>query len=173
MKKDDIDIYYERGFRGGRPSVYVKVDRYATGLNAEDFDCSEETLDMAREYSFEMQQWQFWEDAQDIAEHHLGKHVKVYSAGRSGGHLIVDGLEPVEDWDAIMVSAWGRFEAAVKADIKYRCSNEVVAEDIRANRWNEEGAEPFNFIETKDGQRLCIAELKAQAKAAGFAPVIR
>jgi len=173
MKKSDIDIYYERGFRGGRPSVNVKVHRFAPGLRAENFNCSEETLDQAREYAFEAAQRQFWEDVQDTAEYYLGAGIKVYSAGRSGGHLIVSDLDPVEDWDAIKVSAWGRFEASILADIAFRSSDAQVEEDIRANRWNEDGAEAYNFFDTKDGKTLCIAELKTQAKAAGFAPVVR
>jgi hypothetical protein len=173
MKKTDIDIYYERGFRGGRPSVLVKCNRFAPGLRAENFNCSEETLDQAREYAYESTQQQFWEDAQDTADHYLGAGVKVYSAGRCGGHLIVDGLDPVETWNAIRVSTWGRFEAAILADIAFRSSDAQVEEDIRANRWNEDGAEAYNFYDKKDGSSVCISELKTQARATVFGPVVR
>jgi hypothetical protein len=173
MKKSDIEIYYERGFRSGRPSINVKNFNFAQGLTSEKLGCSEETFEKACNYAFESAQRIFWEDAQETAAHYLGKGIKVFPAGKSGGHLIVNGLDPVETWDAITVSAWGRFEKAILADIKYRCEAEQVEEDIRSNRWNEEGAEEYNFFEKKDGSTICISELKAQAIKEGFEPVIR
>lgn len=178
MGKNDIEIYYDRDFRGGRPSIGVKNFSFGRGLTAEILGCSEETFDKAINYAFECSQQQFWEDAQETANYCLQEkgpfyHPKVYSAGRSGGHLIVDGLDTVEGWDAIKVSAWNRFEAAILASIKYRCDAEQVEEDIRANRWNEDGAELYNFSDLKDGRSICISEMKTQAKTAGFAPVIR
>lgn len=173
MKKANIDTYFERG-RGELPAVYVKADHFGRGLSAETLNCSEETFEKAMQYAYDMAVEGFWEsDAPDICEHHLGKGLKVYAVGRSNGHLVIEGLPPVEDWDAIRVSAWGRFEKAIRQAVEYRCSAEVIREDIEANRWNEEGAEMYNFFDKKDGSTVCIAELKQQAKAAGFAPVIR
>jgi len=40
-----------------------------------------------------------FEQAQEDAQALFGEHVKCYSAGRSGGWLIVEGLPDVEDWD--------------------------------------------------------------------------
>jgi hypothetical protein len=170
MKKNDIEVYYDRG--GRYPSINVKVNRFAQGLSAEQLDCSEETLEKAMEYALQMATERFWEDAEKIAYHHLGK-VKVYGLGRCGGHLCVEGLSNVETWDAIKVSAWARFEKAILNNMKWLCSAESVREDILANRWNEEGAELYNYIATKDGETVCLSEMKVKAISAGFAPVIR
>jgi hypothetical protein len=42
-------------------------------------------------------------------------HVQVYSAGRSGGWLVVSGLPDVESWDAIALGRWVKFEEEVRA----------------------------------------------------------
>lgn len=42
-------------------------------------------------------------------------HVNVYSAGRSGGWLVVDGLPDIDEWDAIALGRWRRFDAAIRA----------------------------------------------------------
>lgn len=41
----------------------------------------------------------------DRSYHDLG----IWSAGRSGGWLVVEGLPNIEDWDAIMLARWRRF----------------------------------------------------------------
>ena len=58
-------------------------------------------------------------------------------------------------------------------EIAWLCSAEKVFEDIAANEWAKPGAELYNFIDTKDGKTQCIADLKAEAISAGFAPVVR
>lgn len=40
--------------------------------------------------------------------------VKVWSAGRQGGWLVVDGLPGVESWDAIELARWARFAKSVE-----------------------------------------------------------
>lgn len=55
-----------------------------------------------------------WEQAQAEADRLFPGKVTVYSAGRSGGHLIVDGLPPVDEWDAIAVTRWHRFADHVR-----------------------------------------------------------
>lgn len=42
------------------------------------------------------------------------RHVEVYADGRSGGWAIVEGLPPIETWDAIMVARWSRFAKAAR-----------------------------------------------------------
>lgn len=42
-------------------------------------------------------------------------HVQAYSAGRSGGWLVVDGLPDIDDWDAIALNDWRRFHKCVRA----------------------------------------------------------
>lgn len=68
-----------------------------------------------------------WEQAETAAAEVFGSGVKVYSAGRSGGWLIVEGLDPIESWDAIMVSRWGRFEKQVDA---------IADDNMRRTVWN-------------------------------------
>lgn len=48
-------------------------------------------------------------------------HVQVYSEGRSGGWCVVHGLPEIEEWDAIALGRWARFEKGVKliADEEY------------------------------------------------------
>ena len=173
MKKQDIEVY--RMCAGSLPSINVKVNSFGRGLTPEKLGCSESQFEKAMEYAFTMSQEQFWEDAQDVAKHHLDKfgNIEVHSAGRSGGHLVVSGLPVIKSWDAILVSAWGRFVDNIEADIKLRRSDEVVEEDIRSNHWNEERAELYNFIDKKDGSTIIISQEKAKAIAAGFGNVIR
>ena len=38
-----------------------------------------------------------------------GYSPKLYQTGRSGGWLVVEGLPPVSEWDAIMLTRWRRF----------------------------------------------------------------
>lgn len=40
----------------------------------------------------------WWYDATDIAVDIFGSHVKVYSLGRQGGHLVVDGIGTPDEW---------------------------------------------------------------------------
>ena len=41
-------------------------------------------------------------------------HVQVYSEGRSGGWLVVSGLDDVESWDAIALGRWARFQRQIE-----------------------------------------------------------
>lgn len=41
-------------------------------------------------------------------------HVRVRSAGRSGGWLVVDGLPDVDDWDLQDLNRWRRFESLIR-----------------------------------------------------------
>lgn len=72
-----------------------------------------------------------------------------------------------------MVSRWSRFASAVTKDIEYRSSLEQVCESIEANEWQKDGSELYNFIDRKDGAVVCIADMKREAIAAGFGPVIK
>lgn len=174
MRKTEIELYYERGM-GELPSINVKIGyrQFAPGLTAEALNCDDDIFEKAIGYAFDMAQHRFWEEAQECAEHHLGRGVTVHALGRSGGHLAVEGLDPVERWNAITVSAWGRFVRSIETEISYLCENEQVRDDIEANRWNEEGAEAYNFIDRKDGTTVCISEMKKAAREAGFGPVVK
>lgn len=172
MKKKDISQYFSNG--KNYPSINVKVRKLVGGdISAEELKCSEETREKALEFAFETQQKQFWDEAQFLAEVCLERNVKVYSEGRSGGHLIVEGLPDIDEWDAVMCGRWFKFVKAIEEDIKWRCSKETLLEDILSNRWNEEGAEKYNFFDAEDGQTVCISEMKKKAIEVGFECIIR
>lgn len=68
-----------------------------------------------------------WVDATDFAKDVFGPRARVYSDGRSGGWLIVEGLlgtdERVEDWDAEQVAQWHTFTEGIQsimADLDYQ-----------------------------------------------------
>lgn len=64
-----------------------------------------------------------WEDAHDEAYEVWGsKAVQIYSSGRSGGWLVVHGLGDVEDWDAIELARWTRFQRSIAA-IRDECDS--------------------------------------------------
>lgn len=125
--KNDVKLYGE-SYQSARPSVNVKCYHFGTGLSETDFGCSEETFNKAMEYAFDSICQQFWDDMQEEAEYYFGKGVKVYSAGHSGGHLIVEGLSDVETWDAIELTKWYRFEKAALDEVKYVSSAGYVKE---------------------------------------------
>jgi hypothetical protein len=175
MKKEQIETHSDGYGRSSHPAVNVKVRNFPSAYQvAEHFQCSEETAAKALEYAFESAQQNFWESAEELARHYLKQSgLEVYSEGRSGGWLVVHGLPDIESWDAIMVSRWSRFADAVAREVAYLCSEEQVFESIEANQWGKDGAEAYNFIDNADGSPVCIADLKQQATAAGFAAVIR
>lgn len=172
-KKDDVEMYHERGFRNALPSVNVKVYNFARGLTEEELNCDEDTFNKAVNFAFESAQEIFWEDAKETAKEIFGDHIKVYSAGRSAGHLIVQGLDDIASWDAIALSKWVKFEKAILSEIKYLSNKEYVKDEIIANQWNEPGAEQYNFIDKGNGETVVISELKKQAIDAGYGSIIR
>lgn len=70
------------------------------------------------------------------------REMVVYGEGRSSGWLVVEfkprgslhgtpnALPELESWDAIKVSAWGRFEAQIKGEIEYLSSYANVKERL-------------------------------------------
>jgi len=160
-RKADIDTWAAFNHRRV-PAVNVKVYHYPTTGKVEGaFNCSESAASQALQFAFESAQQRFWEDVQDVARDIFGKHVKVYAEGRSGGWLIVDGInEDVESWDAIAVSRWGRLTKWCDREIDFLTSWEYVKDDIEANAWAKEGAELYNFLDLKDGRTVTMSELK-------------
>lgn len=175
MKKSDIETHSDGCGRRSHPALNVKVNKF--GLY--DYElaalkgCTERDAERALQFAFESAQQIFWEDAQRLAREVFGQHVKVYSEGRCGGWLVVHGLPELDSWDAVAVGKWSRLARLIAADIKWRCSRDNVLENIEANEWCKAGAELYNFVDKADGSHACIADLKAEAKAAGFAAVVR
>ena len=133
--KADVEMYSGGYGRAGHPAINVKVHDFPSADEIVDrFGCSEATAMKAGEYAFAVEQEVFWEGAKELARELFG-NVKVYSAGRSGGWLVVEGLPDVGSWDAITVLAWGRFERQLKADIASRTSKDSVFDGIEANEW--------------------------------------
>lgn len=123
----EVDTHGSNGPYHPKPAVNVKVRRGFESLKPEDWEsirsnvrdyeaglASETVERFGREYCerFESEQstafYEVWyseacsqgfEQAEEIAQALFGPDVKVYSAGRSGGWLIVEGLPNVEDWD--------------------------------------------------------------------------
>ena len=189
MKKSDVET--RSGPYGGDPrGPCLNVKCYGNWPRRElarhfGIDYNAPELDTALEYAWESACEQFWEQAQDVANYALegaeraeklnGKpgRYTVYSAGRSGGWLVVEGLPDLETWDAIMLGRWAKFAKTIAADIAYRLGFDALRDDIEANEWLKPGAEKLNFVERKDGTTACIADLKAGAIAAGFGPAVR
>lgn len=170
--KADVQMHRD-GFGPFHPAVNVKVRDFGGELSAEDFEADSESFDKAMRFAFESAQQRFWRYASEAATEIFGSEVEVYSEGRSAGWVVVSGLPPIEDWDAIALGAWGRFEAQIGRDVKDLSSRDEVEDAIRANRWAEKGAELYNFIDGSEGKSQCLSELKAEAAAAGFGPIIR
>ena len=90
-----------------------------------------------------------WEQAKEWAYEVWGSdQVKVWSDGRSGGWLIVEGLGDVEDWDAIELSRWCRFAGLVQEtldDMDYQ-----FVWHLHVNVW-ERWLEMFTYQPIKKG----------------------
>lgn len=127
--KSDVETRWEHGRE--YPCVNVKVHN---GIRRADLeaveresglagfaDWAQDLLDADKwpEWTWEAACEQGWETLKSNADECFpGQGVKVYSAGRSGGWCIVEGLPPVESWDAIMLGKWRRFAkwARLQAD---------------------------------------------------------
>lgn len=166
--KQDIEINYHHG-NHDEPTVNVKAQnfgweggRYASDRLIEDFGCNEDQAEKALEIVFEVHQAQFWDDAHEEAEYYLATpfgvrichsgnrpcyKAHVYSEGRLGGWLVVDGLPEVESWDAIKVAAWGRFAHWCEEQVKYLSSYEAIKETIEANGYIERDFEKAGLTE--------------------------
>lgn len=158
--------------RTGHPAVNVKVHTTPTTDDVvKRFKCSEAQAQRACEYCFTSMQQSFWENAESMAQE-IFPNCKVYSEGRSGGWLVVHELPDVETWDAVMLAKWRRLEKLVQQEVKNACDENTWFESIEANKWYQEGAEQYNFSDTKDGF-VCISEVKRDAIKAGFGLVVR
>lgn len=173
--KSDVDTH--SGGYGSRqyPAINVKVYHFVSIYKVVDkFGCSEDQAERALQFAFDAAQERFWHDfAQEYAEDVFKESVKVYSAGRSSGWLIVDKLPDIETWDAIMLGKWRKFEKGVKREIEYYTSPEYVLDNIEANQWYKDGSEQYNFVDLANGKSACIADLKSQAIEAGYGAVVR
>ncbi len=133
MRKSDIQRSYHCG-SSGKPMVNVKHHFYWPDIRAKYATEGHEFSGDAAFIQWADAQWAKnyeegafdvaeecardagWEMAREHAMETFHESVRVYSEGRSGGWLVVDGLPHVDDWDAIRVTTWARFVKGV-ADI--------------------------------------------------------
>lgn len=133
MKKSDVEISYHQGHHGC-PMVNVKHHLWVPDLIRKYKDNgTHEFSDDAGFWAWLEEQWDSsnydawdsadewarelcWEDARECA-HDIWpfRELGVWGAGRSGGWLVVEGLRPVEDWDAIELGRWARFVRRIEA----------------------------------------------------------
>lgn len=187
--KSEVIIRHDRG--RSYPALNVKV--YGFGWNlaklAARLKCSEALAEQAANLAYESAQREFWDEraadclnfamlgeleASEVKPAGLKRApFQVYSDGRSGGWLIVEGLPDVTTWNAVQFGKWRKFARLIRAEIRDLLSFEQTADNIEANNWHQTGAELYNFIDRKDGTHACLSEMKAAARAAGFGPVVR
>ncbi len=130
--------------------------------------CTEEVAEKAVEFALESARERFWEDAGEIAaEIWKGwSRVKVYSSGRCGGWLIVEGIGDPREWTAPDLGRWRRFGKRLGEMIDYLGSADCLLEDIDCNEWAQEFAERYNFMTGTHGQTVTIPEIRRAEKAA-------
>lgn len=113
-------------------AVNVKARHYPSAWKVSDhFGIPEDDAEELLETVFESSREYFWEQVQDVANEIFPCDTKVYSAGRSGGWVVVWGLPDISYWDAIDLAKWRKFERICKAMRDFYCSWEYVTEEVR------------------------------------------
>ncbi len=161
MKKDEVEKHNVHN-HGGPYFPAVNVKHYGSGHGSkvqEKFSCTEEVAERALQWQWEACCKMFWEDIQEWAKECFGPRVKVWSAGRSSGWAVVEGLPDLDDWNAIQLGKWAKFAKMCSREIEYLASEEVIIEDIEANRWAEENSEQYNYTDKRDGKTVCLADV--------------
>ena len=161
MRRNEVETHNTGGC-GGPYLPAVNAKYYGSTYSDEveqQFHCSAEVTQRALQWQWESARERFWEDVQEWAEKCFGEGVKVYCAGRSGGWAVVEGLPPLDGWDAIQLSKWAKFAKMCSREVDFLTSLEVVLEDIEANRWAEENSEHYNHSVTADGEAVCLADV--------------
>lgn len=150
--REDVTRSYHQGHHGD-PMVNVKVygglsEGFAQFRKEEgDYDPSftEEWVEANLSDEDVEEYFQFacaseWEYAQDYAEEIFGAHVKVYGAGRSGGWAVVTGLDDVDEWDAVALAKWRKFENYATSAAEYIPGAMVSLIYINAFQWAQDEA---------------------------------
>ncbi len=172
--KNDVQTHNDRPWGRNYPALNVKAYHFGRASDIEKATgCTEEVAEKAMEYAFNMASDAFWEDVKEAAADTFGSGVKVYSAGRSGGWLIVEGLDDIDTWDAIGLSKWRKFAKWVDTEIEYQSLPATILDNVISNEWAKPYAEEYNFVDMPASSHICIADMKQQAIAAGFGPVVR
>lgn len=181
FKKTDVEMHSDGyGWSNAHPAIDVKVHgRLGASIDdvVEKFGCSKDQAEKALEMAFDAEChsfWEYWCDPGSMGNGLTGspeyayfphEKVTVECQGRSGGWLVVKGLPPVEEWDAVMVSRWAKFQRHVLADMEFHISKEALLEAINMNQWWKEHSEPYNFYEKSNRESVCMADVKADVIA--------
>lgn len=138
FRKSDVQFHSD-GYRAAHPAVNIKVKNPYLWEHVDkakkEFECSEETAEKTLNWAFDSGCEQFWDWAQQQADELFGPCIKVWQEGRSGGWLIVEGLPRWDDWDAIDLMYWYRFQKRIKEAVKFYSSWEYLKETIEGNPW--------------------------------------
>lgn len=131
--RQDVDTHGREGF----PAVNVKVYRDIRDA-WNDFEREEEhdprfTLEWVYEHvsddalsdifwmtcEHEFEYLESWATGADGDSLFPGERVTLYRGGRSGGWVEVDGLPELEEWDAVRLARWRKFERIARAIADY------------------------------------------------------
>lgn len=135
--RDDVETHSDGFYGPSYPAVNVKV--YRTIQDAwQDFAKDEDpdprfTLDWIEEHvSDESLDAIFWDTCRNEFEYleswatgaegdslFPDDDVELTTAGRSGGWVVVRGLPDVDDWDAVRLARWRKFERVAKSIADY------------------------------------------------------
>lgn len=141
--KNDVSL------RGGNPAVNVKVygspydvslpldlgSSYPTGQpeliehHTTDAGFTRKWLEAHvsdLDWTFEAACQDGWEMLETEAAEIFGPNITLQQEGRSGGWCVVEGLADIEEWDAIALGKWRRFE---------KCANAIVNDIPRSMVW--------------------------------------
>ena len=96
------------------------------------FGCTEELAEGVSQWVYETARNDFWGwYLSDVLDDVLGEYdATAYATGRSGGWVVVDGLPPVDTWDAVMLGRWRRFEKMLKEAVEWYSSSGRILEAI-------------------------------------------
>ena len=152
--KADVKFHGTNGPYHPLPAVNVKCYNGLESVKLEELDgahpdftpewierCLKDTqvwqwFDSAREYQ--------WDYLQDVAREIFRGSVKVWSAGRSGGWAVVEGLPDFASWNAVDLARWRKFAYAaesIAADVPYQAAGLILLNEFEP--WQEERVARF------------------------------
>lgn len=150
--KEDVSFHSDGFGRERLPAANVKVRRSIHDVKFPVDDAPDElTLEMiesklSEDYLNELfwhvcsSEWEWLEDyAKEIFE---GWSIEVEAQGRSGGWACVKGLPDIEEWDAVLLAKWRKFERAAKETADYIPEQMVISIGINEyETWEADAAE--------------------------------
>jgi hypothetical protein len=200
--RDDVQTHSD-SFRPSRPAVNVKIyDSFedvklplclggvanADGSDfhwvyTEDAYTHEWVRENVNDQTFDSYFWDACSDGvgmiQEEAREIFG-NVEVYQEGRSGGWIVVDGIPDIEDWDAVQLAKWRRFEKITRAyadDVMRSCVTSIY---MNAYEWQTtkpknrhaplvKTSQPWRSNDmddtSKDGTKVRLEYLRSQLDA--------